>query len=113
MQLSTASDLGHLIKDARRFQGWSQNALAAKVGVSRQWISSVENGKATVEFDLALRTLNVLGYQLRVEMGAGRNQSRNADSTLSAISPPQTHRPSGRMPLTRKGRTLNQNPRRS
>lgn len=39
---------------------WSQEKLATKVRVSRQWISSFENGKGSVELRLVLRVLRAL-----------------------------------------------------
>jgi len=60
MQLRTAHELGPVIQDARKGFGWSQSRLAEVVGVSRQWVSLVENGKTSVEFDLVLSLLQAL-----------------------------------------------------
>lgn len=64
MQVRTDRDLGLLIRDRRKELGLGQAALAAKVGVSRQWIVGVEKGRPRAEVGLLLRTLRVLGVEL-------------------------------------------------
>lgn len=67
-------DLAGLFRDGRARAGWSQNQLAEAVGVSRQWISLVETGKTSVEFDLVVAALEALGYRLLGEDCAGAVQ---------------------------------------
>ena len=67
MRIRSPRELGHLILDGRRRLGWSQSELASVAGVSRQWISMVENGKTSAEFDLVFATLKALGYLLRAD----------------------------------------------
>jgi y4mF family transcriptional regulator len=94
MLLRRPHDLGALIRDARGAAGWSQSDLADRVGVSRQWVSLVERGKTSVEFDLVVSTLQVLGFELRLDtVGATDRQ-------------PPSHEPSERTTLTRHGRPL-------
>jgi DNA-binding XRE family transcriptional regulator len=40
--LRQSQDIAELFRDGRARAGWSQAELAARVGVSRQWISLVE-----------------------------------------------------------------------
>jgi len=48
-----------------------RSLLAAKAGVSREWINAFEGGKPTVEFGLVIRVLEALGLGLDiVERGA-------------------------------------------
>lgn len=103
VQLRAAHDLRSLIQDARRKAGWSQTGLAEAVGVSRQWISLVENGKTSVEFDLVLSLLQTLGYSVNVEMERDRSPS-----VVLHQGPGRFLRsdPSDRTPLTRKGKPL-------
>jgi len=63
-QLITPADFGNRISRARRDAGLNQTELAAKVGVGRNWISAVEQGKAKAELGLVLRTLRALGLEL-------------------------------------------------
>jgi y4mF family transcriptional regulator len=66
MRIKTAETLGELVRDQRKQRGWSQTRLAEKVGVSRLWVSQLENGKETVEFGLVLKTLRALDLALGV-----------------------------------------------
>ena len=56
MRVRSARELGAMIRDRRRQHGWDQQQLAERVGVSRLWISEMENGKPSVQLDLVLRT---------------------------------------------------------
>lgn len=94
MLLRRPQDLAALLRDGRARVGWSQTRLAEELGVSRQWISLVETGKTSVEFDLAFSALQALGYRLRVE---------RADPPRAEPPTPSTSR---RTPLTRQGEPL-------
>ena len=67
MRLRTPKDLGALIRQSRRELGFNQQALAERVGVSRQWIVEVEQGKPRAELGLVLRALDVLGLRLTAQ----------------------------------------------
>lgn len=105
MLLRRPHDLAALLRDGRARAGWSQTELAQKVGVSRQWISLVETGKTSVEFDLVVGALQALGYRLRVESS---EQAAASPEPLPAesVQPTTIHRPSERTPLTRDGEPL-------
>src|SRR5687767_8291317 len=62
--LKNAQSVGDLVRRARREQGLDQATLARRVGVSRQWISEIENGKSSAELALVLRTFAALDLQL-------------------------------------------------
>ncbi len=64
--LTTSTDLGRAIRDRRLELGYTQQQLAERVGVARQWIVKVENGKARAELDPLLRTLFQLDLELHV-----------------------------------------------
>jgi y4mF family transcriptional regulator len=103
MLLRRPHELAGLFRDGRARSGWSQSDLAKRVGVSRQWVSLVETGKTSVEFDLVMGALQVLGYHLYVEPAepsAGDEAVRSDQVELP------THVPSGRTPLTRRGERL-------
>lgn len=103
MLLRRPHDLAALLRDGRARAGWSQSQLAERVGVSRQWISLVETGKTSVEFDLAVGVLQALGYRLHVESS---DVPRQAEEQGSDSPQPSVHRPSQRTPLTRQGEPL-------
>ena len=67
MRIRTPVDLGAYIRDRRTKLGLDQKSLAAKVGVSRQWIVEVEKGKLRAEIGLVLRTIEALGINLAVD----------------------------------------------
>jgi HTH-type transcriptional regulator/antitoxin HipB len=61
MIVRTARDLGAAVRDARLRKDWTQAELADRIDVSRQWVISLERGKATAELGTALRAVIALG----------------------------------------------------
>ncbi len=102
MLLRRPHELAGLFRDGRNRAGWSQSDLAQQIGVSRQWVSLVETGKTSVEFDLVLASLQALGYGLFVEFPdrSGHSEARPANRP----APPQ--KDSSRTNLTQKGEPL-------
>ena len=72
MQIRTPLDLGLAIRDRRRKLKLSQNELARKAGVGRQWVVAIEHGKSRAEFSLVLRTLAALDLPLTIDPGPRR-----------------------------------------
>ena len=64
MFIRTASDLGAAIREHRLKLGLGQSELARNAGVSRQWLSGVENGRPGAELGLVLRVINILGMRI-------------------------------------------------
>lgn len=111
MILRNPGELADLFRDGRARAGWSQAELAKRAGVSRQWISLVENGKTSVEFDLVIDTLREMGYHLTVGTTAPTATSW-IDGGRHAAPPQRSHGPSTRTPLTRSGQPLKPRARR-
>lgn len=65
MHLNSPRDLGILIRTRRAEKGWTQAELARSVGTTQRWVSEIENGKATAEIGMVLRTLAMLGVRLQ------------------------------------------------
>ncbi len=63
-RIPDASDLGHLIRDARKAQGLTQDELAGMTGTGRRFISELENGKETSQLGKVLLVLGALGIAL-------------------------------------------------
>jgi y4mF family transcriptional regulator len=82
MQVRTTLELGGTIRSRRRQLGWSQEQLAATVGVSRRWVIGVEHGKSSAEVSLVLRTLNALGLVTDVIEAPVAHGSRDLDRIL-------------------------------
>lgn len=64
MIIHSTKDLGAAVKARRKTLGLDQSRLAEKVGVSRQWIGALEQGKPGAELALVLRTLRALDMPL-------------------------------------------------
>jgi HTH-type transcriptional regulator / antitoxin HipB len=88
MRIQTPADLGLTIRERRKQLRLAQQALADRVGVSRQWIVEVEAGKPRAEIGLLLRTLRDLGLSLDASTDVNSSasaRSRAAAPNLDAI----------------------------
>src|SRR3954454_24205609 len=56
--------LGDRIKQHRTERGWTQDVLAQKAGISKGFLSDVENGKRNISADTLLDIAKVLGLSL-------------------------------------------------
>ncbi len=56
-----APDIRNRIRELRTARGWTQQELAAKVGVSRQSINSIEGNRYVPSLPLALSFARVFG----------------------------------------------------
>lgn len=62
--IRTISDIANAVRGRRLEMGLSQDALAARAGVSRKWIYEFESGKPGAELGLVLLVLDSLGLAL-------------------------------------------------
>jgi len=86
MQISSMRDLAATARGRRQDLGLSQVQLAAKAGVSREWVNAFEGGKTTVEFGLVVRVLDALGLRLDiVERGSGADASPSRSVDLDTL----------------------------
>lgn len=58
----SAGTLGGRIRDRRKAYGYTQQALADAIGVSRKFVVELESGKETASLGLTLRALEELGF---------------------------------------------------
>jgi transcriptional regulator with XRE-family HTH domain len=65
--IDSIHDLAATVRGRRHSLGMTQEQLAARMRVSRQWVSQFERGKKTVELGFALRLLDALDLGLRLE----------------------------------------------
>ena len=66
MRIRTSEQIGRLIYQERRQRDWTQQQLADKAMVGREWIVSVEKGKSNPQLDLLLRTLTALNLGVQI-----------------------------------------------
>lgn len=64
MRVRTIREIGLLVRSERKRQRLSLQALAERVGCTRQWVAELEAGGERLEVALVLRTLNALGIRL-------------------------------------------------
>ena len=67
MKITSTEELGKLIKEKRKNQGYTQKEISDFTGYSASFISQLENGKASVEFGRTLHLANMLGLDFFVE----------------------------------------------
>ena len=70
MDIRNPRDIGREARVTRRFRMLRQSEVARAAGVSRQWLGALEQGKATLEIGLVLRTFEALGIDLNAVRAA-------------------------------------------
>ncbi len=63
-KVRTVHDIGPLIRRVRKRQGLTQQRLADLVGVGARFVSEVERGKPTAEFDKVVDLLRGVGIDI-------------------------------------------------
>ena len=64
MKISSAIDIGRIIKQKRKDDGLTLEDAAAVCGVSYAFMSALENGKETVRLNKVLQVIKCLGIEL-------------------------------------------------
>lgn len=87
--LYNCRDFGLVVQDIRKRAALTQAEVAERAGVSRLWLSQMENGKPTVELGKVLRVLDVLGHGVLVRPShrEGSERFQRAFAALSATPP--------------------------
>ncbi len=65
-QITTAKQLGKIIRDRRKAAGLTQKKAAALAGVGTRFLSELERGKPTSQLGKALEILQLLGLTIHV-----------------------------------------------
>ena len=79
VEVRTVAQIGALVRRLRADRDWSQGQLAEVAGVSRVFISQLENGKARAEMRLVLAVLQALGASVVI---TGDDPGTNDDLLL-------------------------------
>lgn len=78
MLVNSINDLAAAIRGRRLRAGLSQEQVAARAGVSRQWVGELERGKPTAELGLVLGLLDAL--ELNIELDDRESTGRPTTS---------------------------------
>jgi y4mF family transcriptional regulator len=71
--------VGQRIKDRRAELGWTQEQLAQKAGISKSFLSELENGKRSVSADNLLDLARALGVSLDYLMTGKEMEKETAE----------------------------------
>jgi HTH-type transcriptional regulator/antitoxin HipB len=90
----TAEALGMQLRARRMALGFSQAALARRVGVERKWIIRLEAGNPVAELGSVLRAIEALGCELLLHERTGeprlpRSQPSSLDEVFSRLNQPR------------------------
>ncbi|MCW4385466.1 helix-turn-helix domain-containing protein [Salinibacterium sp. SYSU T00001] len=67
MKVRTGRELGALVRDRREYMGLTQQELAKRASVTREWLLRFEHGKSTVPLSKVLDVLTALHLVIDVE----------------------------------------------
>ena len=76
--------VGHRIRERRRELAWSQDVLAQKAGISKSFLSDLENGKRSVSADNLLDISRVLNLSLDYLMTGKEDNGDKAEVQVPA-----------------------------
>lgn len=66
MTIYDTKTLGQMIKDRRRELNYTQQVVSDYTGLSKSFISDIENGKKSAEIEKVIYLINSLGMDLDV-----------------------------------------------
>lgn len=66
MYIKSTENIGKIIRETRKAQGFTQIKLAKLCGVGARFIGDLENGKPTCQLDKTLIVLNNLGIKIEL-----------------------------------------------
>ncbi len=78
------SGVGERIKKRRQELGWTQDQLARKAGISKSFLSDLENGKRSVSANNLLDIARALGVSLDLLMTGAASQDQQTEVPIPA-----------------------------
>ena len=66
MQVNNVKELGELIREIRKKNGFTQQKLASLANVGTRFISELERGKETSQIGKTLKITNLLGMEVHI-----------------------------------------------
>jgi HTH-type transcriptional regulator/antitoxin HipB len=92
-EITSILDLSALVRGRRQALGLTQEALADRANVSRQWISAFERGRLGAELRLILRLLEALELRLSVDpLDSTRKERRPSSGGVDLDALLEAHR---------------------
>jgi|BarGraNGADG00212_1021973.scaffolds.fasta_scaffold49619_1 HTH-type transcriptional regulator/antitoxin HipB len=92
MRVTTAQDMGNLVRDRRKAAGLTQAALADLAGVSRPWLQQVEGGHGGASLAKLLDLLGALDYRMDVDERPPSRLDGRARATRRVATTAASHR---------------------
>lgn len=91
MRVRNVIQIGGLVQQRRKDLDLTQAEVAARAGVSRDWIISIENGRRpSIDLDRLLRTLGALGLGVEIAPESNREPTAADRALLETLSRPHT-----------------------
>lgn len=85
--------LGHQIRMSRIAQGWTQHALASRIGVTQKTVAAIESGAATVTVGSVFNAAFTVGVNLFGLEGTDLALARRRGEETLALLPSRIRRP--------------------
>lgn len=86
MNVRNAFQIGVLVRDRRKALGIGQQVLADRLGVSRYWVSQLENGNSGASIGQTLNALAVLGVGLDAQIqGTAKGHTPTSVDLFAAV----------------------------
>lgn len=76
--ITTDTQLGHLLQGYRKANGLTQGQLAQRLGISQERLSVLELNPGRITVDRLLRLLGVLGLELIIQEKSGPPEARGS-----------------------------------
>ena len=74
--ITTDTQLGHLLQGYRKAKGLTQGQLAQRLGISQERLSVLELNPGRITVDRLLRLLGALGLELIIQEKNGTTEAR-------------------------------------
>lgn len=81
VKVNTAKDLSAVIRDSRKFRGWTQANLAKRIGVYQRDISNYETKPEKVSVEILIKLCAALDLELNI----GNQPSNEVSATTAPI----------------------------
>lgn len=76
-------DIGKVVKDKRLSLNMRMDDLANKAGITRQTVSSIENGANSYSFSSLLKVLDILDLSLSINNSENTNKNRDRATRIN------------------------------